>query len=557
METPNSKNTNSDRITPENNYKFDNYGIVIADSIDDLLYDKYSSKINKYLNKRYDNLYGDPSKKTGYNNRFSNKKRNTYLSQNIFAFSKFKDNNENQINSTKNNNNKFNKGINSQKKDNNNNNNGNNDFIKFLDNKSLNFKSKKDNKEDNKNKPIKIILNINNRGKKEVEINPNDNDSIKNISINSNSMDKKDVKNSINKNIKKLNLADIINSNKKDMFKTANKRNIFHINIKKIISIPHSTMCHFTKAKKIISIKKRKKVLKNVVNNYYFCTKELDLNNVNRDDDNDKYDKKQKKVYVRKLKHKEKSNRNNRKEDDNFGTEIDITKSKHSQNIIIKIINPQNPSYRYSQIDIKSNSSNKLKSKSLKKIKVKNNIGNNKLLPFKMNGIKKIKKIKNINNNNRYQKAKENTEFPLLKNKEIINAINHKPKKRGNSVSCFNIKRKKKENEKISRNLGITNKNISKSEKSMKINLKPEFNINNRIKNRLLNSQQKMDRKKIKRHNKIDGIIKYNLFPQTNKIVIDKRNENLKQQDNISCSSMNKYSNFTHIEFPAIDSYFY
>ena len=91
----------------------------------------------------------------------------------------------------------------------------------------------------------------------------------------------------------------------------------------------------------------------------------------------------------------------------------------------------------------------------------------------------------------------------------------------------------------------------------MKINLKPEFNINNRIKNRLLNSQQKMDRKKIKRHNKIDGIIKYNLFPQTNKIVIDKRNENLKQQDNISCSSMNKYSNFTHIEFPAIDSYFY
>ena len=568
METPNSNNTNSERITPENNYKFDNYGIVIADSIDDLLYDKYNSKINRYLNNRYYNLYGDPTKKNENNNRFSNKKRNTYLSQNIFPFSKIKDNEKN-FQSMKKNNNKFNKGINSQKKDNNN---GNNDFKKFLDNKSLNFKNKINynnnniNEEDNKNKPIKIILNINNKGKKEIEINPNDNDSIKNISITSNSMDKKDVKNNKNnknienKNIKKFNFNNFNNYDIKEKYKSANKKNIFHINIKKVITVPHSTICYYTKAKKIITGKKKKKILKNVVNNYYFCTKELD--SINIFNDIDIYDKKQKKVYIRKLKHKEKSSKNDKKENDGFGTEIDITKSKNTQNIIIKIINPQNSSGKYSQIDIKTNSSNnKIKSKSLKKIKVKNNLGsnnnNNKLLPFKVNNIKKIRKIKNINNNNRYKNAKDNTEFPLLKNKEIIHALNNKSKKRGNSVASFKIKRKKKLTEKISRNLGVTNKNFSKSEKNMKVNLKPEFNINNRIKNRLLNSQQKMERKKIQNYNKIDGIVKYNLFPQTNKIIIDKRNENLKQQDNISCSSMNKYSNFTHIEFPAIDSYFY
>ena len=38
----NINNSNSEIITPENNYKFDNYGIVMADSIEDLLYDKYN-----------------------------------------------------------------------------------------------------------------------------------------------------------------------------------------------------------------------------------------------------------------------------------------------------------------------------------------------------------------------------------------------------------------------------------------------------------------------------------------------------------------------------------
>ena len=32
-----SNNSNSELINPENNYKFDNYGIVMADSIEDLL----------------------------------------------------------------------------------------------------------------------------------------------------------------------------------------------------------------------------------------------------------------------------------------------------------------------------------------------------------------------------------------------------------------------------------------------------------------------------------------------------------------------------------------
>ena len=49
MEKQNNFN-NSESISPENNYKFDNYGIVLADSIEDLLYDKYFMK-NKYNDK--------------------------------------------------------------------------------------------------------------------------------------------------------------------------------------------------------------------------------------------------------------------------------------------------------------------------------------------------------------------------------------------------------------------------------------------------------------------------------------------------------------------------
>ena len=56
MEKQNNLN-NSESISPENNYKFDNYGIVLADSIEDLLYDKYFMK-NKY-NDKIINLKGN------------------------------------------------------------------------------------------------------------------------------------------------------------------------------------------------------------------------------------------------------------------------------------------------------------------------------------------------------------------------------------------------------------------------------------------------------------------------------------------------------------------
>ena len=45
METLN--NISNSEINPQNNYKFDNYGIVMADSIEDLLYDKYNNKKKK------------------------------------------------------------------------------------------------------------------------------------------------------------------------------------------------------------------------------------------------------------------------------------------------------------------------------------------------------------------------------------------------------------------------------------------------------------------------------------------------------------------------------
>ena len=351
----------------------------------------------------------------------------------------------------------------------------------------------------------------------------------------------------------------------------------------KIISLPSLSNCYFVKDKKIIYVRSHIS-LQNVINNNYFCTKER----VN-------ITEKQNKVYERKLKHKKKSdiadiidnnldldenkssdeqeyNKNINKNDNTY-TELDIEKY-NSPNIIIKIINPLNSSYKFGKIDIKTNSpSNITKSKSCQKII--NNNKDDKISPnrksylfniikdnnkdrdnnkniFRMSNKKKIKKIKNLNNN-RYEIKKESTDFHCLKNKELINALNNSTKYKLNCPACMTINKRKKLEENIYRNVRLKNKNISKSEKNFKI--KP-YNIHNSIKNKLINSEdEKIQRNKIKQYNHKD--IKNHLFPQANKIINDKRNINLKQQINVSYNSMNKIPNFTHIEFPAIDSYFH
>ena len=342
----------------------------------------------------------------------------------------------------------------------------------------------------------------------------------------------------------------------------------------KLTILPKSTLCYFKKEKKIINVKTHIP-LQNVLNKYYFCTKKIDIYN----------EKNHKKVFIRRISNSkiEKYNKDENEEefeiDDNKiksndqnnkiknrnrkakikGKTIDISKYSNSPSIIIKIINPLNSSYKYGKIDIKTNSSkNKEKSNSCQRFYF-SNLNKKKILPLNINNNKKkIRKLKSINNNNRYESNKEITESQFLKNKEIVKALNNSSKYKGYCFACFTLNKRKKYAEKLQKKLRLK-RNYSKNDKLEKIkSLRPKSNVNNL--KRILNSkneEEKIERSMIKKFtDKIDTNIKGNIIPKANKIIYDKRNR-IMPHNSISCNSMNKYSNFAHIEFPAIESYFH
>ena len=358
-----------------------------------------------------------------------------------------------------------------------------------------------------------------------------------------------------------------------------------------IISNPNLSKCYFIKEKKII-YSLMHIPLQNVINKNYFVTKELHKHNKFNIKKNSFLDNKDNKLKKKNkidnnnseynnseynISSSERKNKiNNKKEStNNILTEIDIDKSKNTPNVIIKIFNPLNSGYKYGKIDIKTNSSKKLsKSKSSQNIIYNNDIDNKKdsnhqsyLLKF-LKGNKnnmplkkkiKIKKIKHLNNN-RYENRKEFTDNQLLKNKEIINALNESDKYKVNCLDCVTLDRRKKYSENLFRNLRLKiNKHISKSAKSIKINsIIPEFNAKN-IKNKLWNVEKEdhiIERnKKIRLFNKVNK--NNSLFPLTNKSVKDNTNNNIKQKNNFSYYSIHNILNNNHIQFPAIDSYFH
>ena len=755
-------NYSNSEINPDNIYQFDNYGIVKADSIEDLLYDKYNQKRSK---KNYNNLFNNSyeimenkinksniiekhslSEKSilksisitnqednEYNvreishnielkyennmNNVSDKESNPENEdinkdiiknlKNIIKKEENKDNIKNNKNIEQNQNNINNKIINEENKNKINNkiknineennimNKNNKNKLKIIRCKEFHIKNNYINKEIKKNKPIKIILNINNKEKKELEINPDDSDTVKNISINNNTINKresinnshnnmnnkidnkinikekeyfikkenerkkdKNIKNDLKnkeetkrkisnnnknnkikmflkdkqskniilindkdtkdtKNIKKIHLLsplERINKKNKENIKNpfSNNQNAAHnvpissqcfiakmrkshdlifnkiipkkqrifitksyikinnIISKKLMILPKTTKCYFLKEKKIINVRNHIP-LQNVLNSYYFYTKEIDIKNKKRN----------KKVYIRKNNDKEeieeeneffqrqdnisksKSKQKNKKRNDDPFTEIEIPQyDKDSPNIIIKIINPMKSSYKYGKIDIKTKSPNNLgKSKSCQRIIFKN-LDNKENFPFNIQKNKrKIKKIKI--NNNRYESRKESTDFQIMKNKEIVNALNCSSRIKSNCFACVTLNRRKKFAEKFYRNLRLNNKNFSRSEKTIKMRtLKPYFSNNkNNSKNKLINfrnEEEKIDIKKLKKSGSIIEVNKKNsLLPKNNKEINEKRDNSLKQQNNISNNSTKKLSNFNYIEFPAIDSYFH
>ena len=463
-------NSESELLNPQNYYKFDNHGLVLADSIEDLLYDKFSNKKNRKKSVKVNELKSDI--------------------KNIFQ----KININNEID---------NKIINNNDKK-----------LKSIKNKGLNFINK--DKKNNKNKTIKILININNKEKKKIEINSNTINSKKILYGN---------KNNIKSHIfyqHKINYKGLI-PKKERLFitKTFKKKQSNKI---KIISLPNSKKCYFTKKNKII--KKITNIpLKNVINNYYFCTKEKSISN-----------SKKQKVYKMALRPDMIKNK-----------EIDNSKNNNSPKIIIKIKNPSNTLHKYANNNFKTHLSRNLgKSKSCQKMKY-NSVDKKEIKPLR---IQSKKKIKNIN-------KKRFTNIPFLKNKEIINAVYSKKQE-----NFFYNTLNKKKNYSLNLNRNLRLKNISKSQNIIKTkSLGPEFNFISNVKHKLLNSQdkeKKIKRKKIRKlSSRNDGKLKSNLCPIKNRELNEKKDNNLKQKNNIRNNSLNKFSIITHFEFPAIDSYFY
>ena len=245
-------------------------------------------------------------------------------------------------------------------------------------------------------------------------------------------------------------------------------------------------------------------------------------------------------------------------------------------NIIIKILNSSNKKnyggknyIRSNSSTINSRNSNLGKSKLLKRINdstsvfnLKNNNNNNNnsnnnnpyLLPLK------LKKLRNINSHH-YRYDSKNKSEPDFHNKEIVSALNINPRYKSNCPACFVLTRNTKFQDEFDRNMQLKSMKISKSEKNMKIkplammefknNFKKDFR--NNLRNNLILSQNKEE---MTNNNKIE-----NMFSQSKtKFVNYYRNNNQIKNSidsNIGFSLFNKNSYFTHLEFPAIDSYFH
>ena len=572
-----SECSSSIQINSQNNYKYDKYGFVLVNSIDDLLYDKFNEEDKREKKENF----GKKSKK--YNGNYYNSSRNY---PNISSIVKTKN--------------------------------------KIQDDKT-----------------VKIVLNINNKEKKAFKINPNDSQSLESISIQEKDSDTKNenkIKGVVDKKKKKneggtnhiqensenddddeftfceeenenkkntneekekkkekeekeekeekddVNETDInkkkpgpknmkqikktrkkhyhysqpvltpcymtkirkMNRNVKEAIPKSNRTFITKTyenekkekekeknNKKLILTWPNSSICYFNRSKKIINVNIHIP-LQNVTNKNYFCTKEkIDI---------DKY----------KLKRDSKSISNINKE------------PPDSSNIVIKIVNPDNSLYRYGKINIKTGSDKKANSNKSYVFKIKQNKNNLKHILF--------------NNKDSLSHSK------CLKNKEIIKALKKKrktksKKKKEISPECITLKRRKKFADKI----------YKKIMKKKALFYPPEYKISikTKFKNNLLDNyrsiEAKKEEEKLMRNNsmnKYEHLNKNNnniIYPSIRKMMYDENTKNKSisfikdQKYNYNNNNFGQYYNFNNNgnynynynysnnsqNFPAINSYFH
>ena len=573
----------------ENNYKFDNYGNVMADSIEDLLYDKYlrrkipkekslSKKVSKSSSSSKtekkeieDDITVSNNINLQYNDEKSIKK-NSNSSKEILELineDKKTENNDRFLDSI----NEETENINYYNKNNDITEN-NEEFVNSLEKKDEYSKEGEKEGENEENNKIKLILNINknnyddnnrfykyNENSDEISKESNNNnrpsESTKVNSKKSKKFEGKKMKILQNKNSRKLisNAEGIRNKNnyiiKLDLNLNDSKRNNFYNKL-----TPEYT----------------NKILSNVINNCYFCTKELKYN------DDIYIDKEKIDDYKYKRNHKnnndsDENDNNNKKIKDKFlnekpqmYAELDLDKYNQPSNIKIRITNPYYHLFKNNILkDYQTHSLKKMhKSKSAKDIlDSKYNIKKYRKKNIEVIKLDKRKKLsplkirRNINSNNytvnKYSTKKDFnyrgdnktniSDYKCFHNKEIYNAFAHKNGKKCDA--CLSILKQKREEEKkhiiSNRKLNLKHNPSSRNIKNIKL-FEPIYR-----KNKFFNDKNVLDKNNV-----------YSSIPskkRKNKKI--KSSKKKKHGNKDSDTSSTNYANVINIEFPLLKSYFH
>ena len=575
MNEQSESSSSSIQVNSRNNYKYDKYGFVLVNSIEDLLYDKFNDqdKKEKKENKtqktkkhnrnhynsgrNYQNLFKNRDDKTvkivlNINNKEKKEfKINPNDSRSIESMTiKEKETdtkNDNKIkNIIKEKTNKR-----SNKKD--------NEIKENSDDDEFTFCEEENEKGINKKKKINKD-GVNSQGEEEEE---NEND-LNETDINRKKLGMKSLKQiktkkkfyhysqpilspcymtkirKMNHNIKQA----IPKGNRTFITKTYenDKKEKEKKNKKLILTWPNSSICYFNRSNKIINVNIHIP-LQNVTNKNYFCTKEIIDSN---------------KIKLLKRDSKSISDAN-----------------KEPSNIIIKIVNPDVSSYRYGKINIKTGSDKNSKSK-------------NKSYVFKIKQTKGKNNLKNI----LFNSKDPLTRSKCLKNKEIIKALKKKKKskskkkKEKKSPECITLKRRRKFGDKIYKK--IMKKKAQFPPPEYQISIKTKFK-NNPMDNYRSIEVKKEDEKLIRNHsiNKYDSLNKNNnniIYPSIRKMMYDENTKNKSisyikdQKFNFNSHNFgSNYNNFTNNgnfnynnnnnlnynyndnsqNFPAINSYFH
>ena len=562
MKEPSESSNTSMKVNSQNNYKYDQYGFVLVNTIEDLLYDKFNNNMENDFN----NIIDKKSKK--YNGNCNNLMRNCKSIDNNKKARKHTDKSMRLVLKINNKDkkafriypndsrsiesitlkekesdlkNSFNKGSNNKKKDlkryhkkgenkknskkktkrkYDNNNYENNDEFTFCE---------EENEEDSYNNAKRKKIKIKKKTRKK-EIDSQEEDEEEDEEEEDDEEEEESDTDNLNRKKKlgilsrpilsqcimtktRMNEPDINQiipkTNRTFFTKTydSNKKK----NRTKILTWPNSTLCYFYKNNQIIHMNIQIP-LQNVINKNYFCTKQIT-------------NTKDKKL---------------------------LPKTPVSPNVVIKIINPENSPYKYGKINIKARSgknSNPIQKTYLFKIrenKTNKNILSDKL--SKSNCFRNVEIIKALNKKTKKSKSK--------KKKEII------------SPECIALKRRKKFGDKIYKK--IMKKNVSVYPPEYRISIKTKF------RNNILNNKKRLELKKEEEklvknnsmiaHNnlKTNKNVENIKYPAIRKMVLDENTKNKvpsltrEPKFNFNFQTLGRYNpNNNSQNFPAINSYFH